>query len=179
MLTLALDSSCYIAYDLSRCTLYKAWKGGVTLEGAPYTDKKNVQPMSWGKAYFTDSLHVARWVTTINGKKSTAKVISKGYSFHNDQIGLSYEIRLATGDTIRIREQPEYIVGKNGEPGLERIFSATGIPSGVVVSLYSTDGTLSLDGNKTTRVLRYFEALPAQFPPKQEAEYDHRGIYFM
>ncbi|MDH5251201.1 MAG: cytochrome C [Cyclobacteriaceae bacterium] len=179
MLTLALDSSCYIAYDLSRCTLYKAWKGGVTLEGAPYTDKKNVQPMSWGKAYFTDSLHVARWVTTINGKKSTAKVISKGYSFHNDQIGLSYEIRLATGDTIRIREQPEYILGKNGEPGLERIFSATGIPSGVVVSLYSTDGTLSFDGNKTTRVLRYFEALPAQFPPKQEAEYDHRGRYFM
>ena len=34
MLTLALDSACYAAYDLANCRLYKVWKGGVTLEGA-------------------------------------------------------------------------------------------------------------------------------------------------
>lgn len=40
MLTLAMDDDCFVAYDLARCTIYKAWKGGVTLEGAAYTDKK-------------------------------------------------------------------------------------------------------------------------------------------
>jgi cytochrome c len=40
MLTLALDSACYAAYDMANCRLYKVWKGGVTLEGAAYTDKK-------------------------------------------------------------------------------------------------------------------------------------------
>ena len=64
MLTLALDSSFYLAYDLARCTVYKAWKGGVTLEGAAFTDKKNVQPTTWGKSYFSDSLHTARWTVT-------------------------------------------------------------------------------------------------------------------
>src|ERR1700681_483905 len=53
MLTLALNSECYVAYDLAHCTLYKAWKGGVTLEGAVYTNKKNVQPTTWGKSYFS------------------------------------------------------------------------------------------------------------------------------
>src|SRR5947209_5155936 len=56
MLTLALDSACYVAYDLAHCTLYKAWKGGVILEGAAYTNKKNVQPISWGTAYYDDAL---------------------------------------------------------------------------------------------------------------------------
>ncbi len=51
MLTLALDSECYAAYDLAHCKLYKVWKGGVTLEGAAYTNKKNVQPTIWGKSY--------------------------------------------------------------------------------------------------------------------------------
>ena len=46
MLTLALDTECYVAYDLANCKLYKAWKGGVLMEGAPYTNKKNVQPES-------------------------------------------------------------------------------------------------------------------------------------
>src|SRR5204862_1225839 len=56
MLTLALDSACYAAYDLAHCTLYKAWKGGVMLEGAAYTNKKNVQPTTWGMPYYDDNV---------------------------------------------------------------------------------------------------------------------------
>src|SRR5215210_5296463 len=56
MLTLALDSECYVAYDLAHCMLYKAWKGGVMMEGAAYTNKKNVQPTTWGQSYFPDNL---------------------------------------------------------------------------------------------------------------------------
>src|SRR5262245_41252081 len=69
MLTLALDSECYAAYDLERCTLYKLWKGGVSMEGAPYTDKKNVQPTSWGKDYLMDSLRRFGWVITRTGRE--------------------------------------------------------------------------------------------------------------
>ncbi len=70
MLTLALDTSCYVAYDLARCTLYKVWKGGVMMEGAPYTNVKNVQPTTWGKSYFSDSLHLGKWIAVVNGKES-------------------------------------------------------------------------------------------------------------
>ena len=40
MLTIALDTACYVAYDLANCKIYKVWKGGVLMEGAAYTDKK-------------------------------------------------------------------------------------------------------------------------------------------
>src|SRR5262245_43327467 len=56
MLTLALDPECYVAYDLANCLLYKAWKGGVSMEGAAYSDKKNVQPTTWGTSYFADNI---------------------------------------------------------------------------------------------------------------------------
>src|SRR6267378_1178855 len=67
MLTLALDPECYVAYDLAHCTLYKAWKGGVTLEGAAYTNKKNVQPTTWGKSYFSKD-YPFKWLINLNGK---------------------------------------------------------------------------------------------------------------
>ena len=44
MITLALDSELYVAYDLQQCGLYKAWKGGVKWEGIVYTDTKTMQP---------------------------------------------------------------------------------------------------------------------------------------
>src|SRR5690606_38740502 len=40
MLTLALDSDCYMAYDLAACEAYRVWKGGVSLQGAAYTSRK-------------------------------------------------------------------------------------------------------------------------------------------
>src|SRR6187401_1742273 len=119
MLTLALDSTFFVAYDLASCTIYKAWKGGVTLEGAPYTNKKNVQPMSWGKSYFTDSLARFKWVVNVDGKDNFPKVISKGYSFLQNQITLKYQLVLSSGDTVRVEEQPEFARSEDGEPGLQ------------------------------------------------------------
>ena len=179
MLTLALDSSCYVAYDLARCTIYKAWKGGVTLEGAAYTDKKNVQPTTWGSSYFSDSLHHFKWVAEVNGKNNFPQVLSKGYAFYQNQINLRFELLLPSGDTIRIEEQPEFAQSERGKPGLERLFTTSGVPDGVTVSLRSPDSTFTLNANKTTRVVTYFNSLPAQVPPKPEAEYDHRGRYWM
>jgi len=178
MLTLALDSACYVAYDLERCIIYKVWKGGVTLEGANYTDKKNVQPTSWGKSYFTDSLHHFQWAALIGGKPASSRTISKGYSFHNGQIELKYLMVLGA-DTITIEERPEFVRHKNGKPGFERIFTTSGVPQDVSVSLISPDSVFSLTLNGETRSVQFFNYLAASFPPQNEAEYDHRGRYFV
>src|SRR5690349_10622372 len=84
MLTLALNPECYVAYDLADCTLYKAWKGGVTLEGAAYTNVKNVQPTSWGAAYYDDTIQHSKWIVEVNGKRESFKMVSKGYLFRDN-----------------------------------------------------------------------------------------------
>jgi cytochrome c len=179
MLTLALNKDCYVAYDLARCTIYKAWKGGVTLEGAAYTDKKNVQPTSWGAAYFKDSTHVYRWVVKENGNELSSAVISKGYQFLHDHIKLKYQLTLASGDTLYIEELPEYINHESGKSGLERVFITSHVPPQVSVGLKSNDSTYILYPNDTTLVMTYFNFLPDQSPPQPQAEYDHRGKYWM
>jgi cytochrome c len=178
MLTLALDSSFFLSYDLARCTIYKAWKGGVTLEGAPYTDKKNVQPTSWGKSYFTDSLARFQWVINVEGKDIIPKAISKGYSFQRNKITLMYELVLS-GDTLRVKEQPEFVRSEDGKPGLERVFTTSNVPYGMIISLKSSDSTFVLNDNETTVARHYYNPLPSSQPPKIEAEYDHRGRYFI
>ncbi len=179
MLTLALDTSCYVAYDLARCTLYKVWKGGVMMEGAPYTNVKNVQPTTWGKSYFSDSLHLGKWIAVVNGKESYPEVVSKGYVFHRNQINLRFNLILATGDTIHIEERPEFIQSEEEKPGLERVFKISDVPDGTTISLQSIDSTFTLNANKTTRVVTYYNSLTAQTPPKPGVEYDHRGLYWM
>jgi cytochrome c len=179
MLTLAMDDDCFVAYDLARCTIYKAWKGGVTLEGAAYTDKKNVQPTSWGRAYFNDSLHLAEWSVTWTGKQISSQVVSKGYHFDQNRITLDYQIGLSTDDTIMISEQPEVVFKENGNVGLQRIFKTTGVPPGVSIVFHGVDGDIHLKSNASTTVLNFYEALPPQVPPIEQAEYDHRGRYWM
>ena len=179
MLTIALDSACYVAYDLSSCTLYKAWKGGVLMEGTAYSDKKNVQPTTWGEPYLADSVREVQWVAEKDGRIQDAKVIHKGHAFRDKQVYLKYWMILASGDTIRIEERPEFVRNKNGDPGLERVFDLSGVPDGVSVSLRSSISTLPLNSNKSTVSAVYFNEPPAQFPPKPEAAFDHRGRYWM
>jgi len=180
MLTLALDSECYAAYDLQQCIVYKVWKGGVRLEGANYTDKKNVQPTSWGKSYFADTLRQFRWAAIINKERTFPKTFSKGYSFENGHIKLRYAMVLDS-DTIIIEEQPEFVRDKNGKPGFERVFTTSNVPAHVSVALISTslDSVFSLNGNDETKSLQFFGQLPMSHAPQNEAEYDHRGRYFV
>jgi cytochrome c len=179
MLTLALDSACYVAYDLAHCTLYKAWKGGVTLEGAAYTNKKNVQPITWGTAYYADTLLHSKWMAVNNGKKISSRAVSKGYIFQNNQIYLKYLLILSIGDTIHIEERPEFIRSETGKPGLERIFKISNVPAGLTVSQITKDTTFTLDPKKQTSLLVYFDPLPPQFSSQPEAEYDSRGRYWL
>lgn len=179
MLTLALDTSLYAAYDLASCTLYKVWKGGVLLEGTAYTDKKNVQPTSWGRAYLADSTHTLRWSAIKAGKEEEVKMVHKGHYFKHGHIHLKFAMVFASGDTARIEERPEFVRGKDGRPGFERTFTTSRVPDGVTIRLLSKDADLPLRSNATTTETAYFAEPPTQFPPEAEAAFDHKGRYWM
>jgi len=179
MLTLALDSACYIAYDLSRCNLYKVWKGGVSLEGAAFTDKKNLQPTVWGTSYVSGGIPDFKWIAKKDGIEDSSRIVSKGYVLRNNRIKLKFDLILTSGDTIHIEENPEFIRSEKGRPGLERIFETSSIPDGTTVSLKSRDSTFTLNSSRTTRSVIYFNDLPAQFPPEPQVELDHMGRYWM
>jgi len=179
MLTLALDPECYVAYDLAHCTLYKAWKGGVSMEGAAYTDKKNVQPTTWGTSYFLDSLYPFKWIVELDGKKIPFQIVNKGYVFQDNQVNLKFLLIPSSKDTIYIEERPEFIPGEKGKPVLERSFKTSGVPEGITIFLESRDTIFKLKANKASRFVNYFNVLPAQFPPEQQEQYDHRGRYYM
>ncbi|WP_428656404.1 c-type cytochrome [Runella sp.] len=178
MLTLALDKECYVAYDLAKCKLYKVWKGGISLDGAAYTNKKDIQPGSWGTAYRVDSIQTPQWRINIGGKEHLPNVLYKGYAFNRQQIYLKFALILSK-DTILVEERPEFVRNKMGEPGLERMFSTSNVPAGATVSLQSTDTIAILYSNKTTYLATYFEPLPEQFPPKPAEKAVHAGRALM
>jgi cytochrome c len=176
MFTLALDTACYAAYDLANCKLYKIWKGGVHLQGAAFTDKKNIQPESWGASY-TDSIH-NNWLVEINGKKDSFHIINKGYRFDKNRVFIKFLLVTSANDSIIIEEHPEFIQ-ENDIPGFERTFTTSGVPEGVVISLQSKTSVFPLKANGTSNLVYHFHPLPHQVPPSEESEYDHRGRYFM
>ena len=135
MLTIALDSSMYAAYDLAHCTLYKVWKGGVRLEGAPYTNKKNVQPVTWGTSY-SDTL-LNKWTVQKDGRSDSFQLFGKGYRLSDNQVYLKYLVVLSTNDSIIIEERPEFVRNDEGMPGFERTFTVTGVPPGFEIGLHS------------------------------------------
>lgn len=179
MLTLALNPEMYLAYDLTTCTVYKAWKGGVSMDGAAYTDKKTIQPSSFGTAYFLDTQHATTWSVESAGKNVLTQVISKGYHFVKNQVYLTYALVLVSSDTVTVEERPEFITGSSGKPGLERVFRVSGLPERTSVELKSPDKVIRLNANGTTRTTIFFGKLPAQKRPIIEEQFDHKGQYYM
>ena len=179
MLTLALDSSLYVAYDLARGTLQKAWKGGVMMEGAPYTDRKNVQPTSWGTAYWADSTRQSSWTVKSDKGHRVKQVDYRGYVLRDNQILLNYALVLTSGDTVRVTERPEFIRNDEGQPGLLREFETQDVPEDVTVAWQSPDTTFVLSPNATSRWVTHYPEPPAQFPPVPPIAFDHRGRYWM
>jgi cytochrome c len=179
MLTLALHPEMYVAYDLTTCTIYKIWKGGVSKDGAAYTDKKTIQPSSWGAAYFLDNQHQFSWHVEVGGQNRLAKIISKGYSFTNNQITLNYALILEPADTAWVAERPEFVTDRTGKPGLERVFYVKNLPAKAVVKLTSATKEIVLKPSGATRVRVFFDKLPAQQRPLLEEQFDHKGRYYM
>ena len=179
MLTLALHPDCYVAYDLANSALYKAWKGGVLLEGSVFTNVKNIQPLSWGTTYFTDSLQQSAWWLIKEENKAIIKATNKGYFFKEDHITLKYEIYLPNRDTIFVEEQTDFIRHKDGRPGLERIFHTQGIPKGHYIALTTFGEDLKLKNNEKTIWTRFFPVTEEPAVPELTVSYDHTGRNFM
>jgi cytochrome c len=175
MLTVALDKDMYVAYDMAQGTLYKVWKGGISMDGAPYTSKKEIQPTTWGADYLTDSTQHFTWTAHRDGKAQVVQMQSRGYLFRKNQIYLQYNLIVAGRDTVSIEERPEFVRNPEGKPGLERIFVTKNVPPNVKITLKATLGNLALVSNGRSRHVGYFDPLPEQQPSLSNKEYAHQG----
>ena len=178
MLTVALDSELYIAYDLSSSSLYRAWKGGVNWDGAVFTEMKAIQPTPWGTDYYLNPSTQTSWSVYTNDQKKETKPSFQGYRFIDDQVILNYRL-ISEGDTILISEKPEFIVDENGNPGLERTFEAQSISSGLSIKLEAISETISINLSEKATFQTFFEKLPKQFPNKEEVKSANVGKYWI
>ena len=175
MLTLALDSNCYVAYDVARCELSKAWKGGVILQGAAYSNQPNLQPVSWGNLYNVKLLN--KWQVENNGRIDSFHLINRGYRFIDGRVQLKFDLVLSSSDTIRISESPE-VITTGDSLGLERRLILSGVPGGVNISLGDGSNYVKLKNNAITTLVTWFtstsqeRALPVDIS-------DHIGRNYM
>ena len=180
MLTLALHPELFVAYDLEKSQLYKVWKGGVLLEGTVYTNKKNIQPTSWGLPYQQQESVLNNWQIRYEGQVlPDTRILFKGYAFENNQIWLSFQVVHSEIGTVSIKEKPEYVTDGQGNPGLERIFSVSGLPDNAEVMLASTVANFTMAENGTHEFRTFFNPVQDQSPPSLGDQYDHLGILRM
>ncbi|MDX1909211.1 MAG: family 16 glycoside hydrolase [Bacteroidia bacterium] len=189
MVTLALDSAFWVSYDAGRASLYQVWRDGVNFDGPVYTTAHGPQPVSLGPAWLVSPFEEPWRIIRDGQETAPATVQYRGHTFDKqDQVTLTYELTLARGEKIIVKEKPEYVRGSDGLPGLERIFVLSGVPEGTQVALmthlnslkagdsYQTDGIFrvtrqenggaSLDGmlvlkpNATTTFTAWFQQTP-------------------
>ncbi len=136
MITVALHENLYFAFDAKHAGMYKAWKGGVILDGAVYTTKHGPQPTSSGYAYYDSKIESPVWFLEKDGSPLPAIVRFGGYRFENDGVVFQYRIITDEGHDIHVNEQPEY-TSKKGQTGLVRKFKVKNLPDGLKLG-YST-----------------------------------------
>ncbi|MEQ8678656.1 MAG: c-type cytochrome [Cyclobacteriaceae bacterium] len=177
MFSILLDSQMYLAYDLAKCQVYKIWRGGIRIEGAPYTDKKNIQPTTWGITYTDDHSDPFRWTVTHQGSPVEAKVSNTGYVFRDSGIELGYRIVLGS-DTVIVTEQPLF-TQMDGKPGLTRTFKVGKLPDGYELMLKNSEETIQIKPGQTTSWEKTFESILQPEMPYLDPEFDHRGKLFI
>ena len=177
MFSILLDSQMYLAYDLAKCEVYKVWRGGISIEGAPYTDKKNIQPTSWGVTYTNDHSDPFRWSVLQADTQIEARVSNTGYIFRDSGLELGYQVILGS-DTIKVTEQP-FFTEKDGKPGLTRKFKVGSIPDGYELKLENSEEAIELASGSTTIWEKTFDPIPQPEKPNLDPEFDHRGKLFI
>lgn len=178
MLTLALDSECYLAYDLNQCGLYRAWKGGVNWNGIVYNEIKSMQPSCWGTDYILQKSLAGIWTLEISGEIKKPNVKFLGYRLEKQQIYLNYQLT-TQNDTIEVEERPEFIRNDQGMPGIERQFVTSGMGNKVAVLLSTLAETLELKRNIKTVFKNFYEPIPEQTQTNNLEKSDNRGRYWI
>ncbi|EPR66922.1 Cytochrome c551/c552 [Cyclobacterium qasimii M12-11B] len=180
MLSLAFDSVNFAAYDLSVGQLYKVWNGGITKEGTVFTNKKNIQPTSWGAPYYEEGKLFNQWAVSRNGESLPIELKYEGYLILDNHITLSYKLILPDGEAISIEENPEFTINENGKTGFERNFTVDSPSADLEVRLLqASDSQEFLIVADQSKIIDFFEPFPKQEKPAIGAGYDHLGILWM
>jgi len=148
ILTIALNDNLWVAYHTDSCSLYKAWKGYVHLQGAVYDNNHGPQPISIGNAWLVNPF-LNPWRVKHDGQEMLKEVRYAGHAIHKGRAQVMYDLMLNDGKIIRVNEQPEY-VEKDEQKGLERAFTLTGLPEGYEVSLALQVTSIALPQNIST-----------------------------
>lgn len=134
MITFALDDHLWVAYSTDSCALYKAWSGSAAFEGAVYNMRHGPQPMSVGPAWF-ENTHKRPWVVKTSAGVEMPRTDYKGHRYtKGGHAEIMYDLVLASGQRIRINEQPE-LVKVDGQRGFQRTFTVTNAPAGAEIML--------------------------------------------
>jgi cytochrome c len=134
MVTVALHDDMYMAFDARHAGLYKAWKGGVILDGAVYTTKHGPQPTTKGYAYYENVMAKPEWQLVVNGLDILPRVQFNGYYFKEGQVTFKYTLDDRNGNIAQIEETPEY-VKKGNKAGLHRKFVVSKLSDNTAVQL--------------------------------------------
>lgn len=200
MITFALSSSLWAAYDTQKVSLYKVWRDGVEFDGAVYTTRHGPQPSSEGAGYIVNEVEHP-WRVRLGGREHTPNVQYLGHRFHDGHAALRYALLFGDGERIEIEEWPEVELRQDGRPSFFRRYDILANESGAKVILTTSvqsllaaedidtngewvvresahdDRALAIHGEltlrpKTTRFVTTFAAEPAVLPPVTESAID-------
>ncbi|CAN5468423.1 hypothetical protein BH23BAC1_BH23BAC1_23240 [soil metagenome] len=183
MISIALHDNLWVAYSTETASFYKAWTGGMNFDGAVYTAAHGPQPTSLGNNYLVEP-NVNPWKIIAGGKEIEPKVMYKGHVITDNKVIIKYDLAYE-GNTISIKEQPEYFSADGEKVGLQRVFNVTGVPAGTEVALnlnftsiisendVQTNGLLNIQ-NKAEEVIGGRKYLVLQgilkFKPEEKTE---------
>lgn len=166
MISLAMHEAGYLAYDANYCALYKVWRGGIHLNGAPFNDVKTIQPTSWGGVYSQDSLDQPVWTIRDVKRDTVIPIAFGGYSIVHNRITFRYDAEYEDKQFLKIAERPEFEFDKQGNPTLVRIFRTRDVPDDIEIKLKTQGRTVILPNNDTLHLRTPFAAIPPQQKPE-------------
>ena len=142
MITFALDDHLWVAYSTDSCALYKAWSGSAAFEGAVYNMRHGPQPMSVGPAWF-ENTHKRPWLVKTSAGIETPRTDYKGHRYtKGGHAEIMYDLVLASGQRIRINEQPE-LVKVDRQRGFQRTFTVSNAPAGAEIILRTNAASIA------------------------------------
>ena len=131
-----------VAYDMKLGALYKVWKGEVERPSGADSLLYKMDTVSRGLTYLEQDT-ASVWRAFRAGEEIIPEFIFNGYQIQQNQVTLSYSLRVPGGEEIQILEHPALLLDDDGRPGLVREFYTTNVPPDVQVTLHVNAVSLS------------------------------------
>jgi cytochrome c len=133
MLSAELHPRLWVAYNTASAALYKAWAGRIRFDGPVYTSAHGPQPTSEGPTYWQEPAPNP-WRLNRNGAEQTPTVHYRGHSVLHNRLTLNYDL-VYEDVSIRVAERPEFVSETGDQVTFERVFTTSGVPAGLQLSL--------------------------------------------